>query len=1194
MAPGAEGVGGGRSGEFDPTRGHEGRFGERNERADAITRDLSRPGAEAVGGERGNEGLPDEVQKLDAEYEAAGFGKDPARSGGTGERGGTGGPVDSYGDAPARNVPWRTGGTHWEKAFRWVRVKGTHVMDVVARRASVNAQVGYVQPRPMERIRLLDDKAPEVSVPLGEANIVSIDTVKQRVAAIENRVPWSEGEGAARSRKAAQLEPDLTKKYKEEYQKSVEAEYFKKMLGKDAYEAALGEGKVEVRAMERLRDQLVKQGRSKPEAEKIAKLAIRRKKVEISAEAQSRAKRDARVDARNQATNWYKDAALERRQWVDARAKELLPEMQRKHPHDRDMAKYRAERQAKAEWDQKIKDAKKDLPVIVDTNIPGMGYDYMRVIDHHGPFLKRADGSMQKANATMQMMNRFEDALRAAGAKDVNNPTDAQVREAMRLMNIKEVATDNLADGAWSVWMAEHQAEVLRNPELRGLIREATYFEDFTAFSQGKYDRNDPAVELQASLFSEYGKILAQHGIKGSDRIPPDKAEAIMTETMTAMDKMISDPVSRAKAAETFWTNVDAARAKAEDPANGVVIHEAQVDGKTVMKFYDMTKLSEFTVFEQWLAVPDIYRERPQTNPDGSLKHDDNGHPIMGTGESLSVQVTVAPVFRPKMKADGTPEYKTKADGTPEIGPDGKPVAAMELDPNRSLPIVAIPFGNRVGGKQGLLVVLDALNKAERAKAEAAGVEPNFWFGKDSVVLPNPAGGGSRLSTTEIADIITDPKYGLFKKGTEPVVDGTGDHLATLDGKQIGPLNPRYVHDVHGFAAKQAYTEASKLIDQYGVKRDSTPRAKGERLAVLAERGDVRAREALDLLYEMKGEGNTLVDLSDRPGSGEQWLGIPTANLKAKAARFKSLVAELGPALEGRGAVDAAKWPAIRERAGQARDEYNNHRQFTDSTVPTGTQVDAYVFADAWAVQGNAKQREAAQGVIAAAESNQRILEKKRRTNGEMMNDIEVLEKARESGDANLREEADRALGEIYGVVDRNMQIIDRWRNYAAERKKFDAAIAVFETPYISSALARSAHLYLGLEAPADMAVLDVTSKSPELYEDLGSIGKTPGDYAVTIWVKTAADGQRILGDIWSKQNANNVKWGRDGDNRYLRIVDGEGREFQVHVAVPKEAASGTGTAAKPSPKPDAAPYDMAAKRASNGSSTDVTAPGGN
>lgn len=1167
MAPGGGrgGVGGvGGKEIIDPTRGHEGRFGESNGRADAITRDLSTPGMEAVGGERGNERLPGEVQKLASDHDTAGFGKDPARTGGTGGNGGgrggavgTGGAGDAYRNSPA-GVPWSTGRTEWQKGFRWLRVQGTRVMDVVARRASANSAVSYVQPRPMERVRLLDDKAPEVSVPLGEANIVSIETVKQRVAAIENRVSWSEGEAAARSRKAAQLEPDLTKKYKEEYQKSVEAEYFKKMLGKDAYEAALSEGKVEERAMEKLRDQLVKQGREKTNAEEIAKRAIREKKLEIGADAQNRAKRDAKVDAKAQAKDWYKDAALERRQWVNARAKELLPEMQKKYPHAPDMAKYRAERQAKAEWDQKIKDAKKDLPVVVDTNIPGMGYDYMRIIDHHGPFLKRADGSMQKANATMQMMNRFEDALRAAGAKDVNNPTDVQVREAMRLLNIKEVATDNLADGAWSVWMAEHQAEVLRNPELRGLIREATYFEDFTAFSQGKYDRNDPAVELQASLFSEYGKILAQHGIKGSDRIPPDKAEAIMTETVTAMDKMISDPGSRAKAAETFWTNVDAARAKAE----GAVIYEAQVDGKTVMKFYDMKQLGDFTVFEQWLAVPDIYRERPQTNPDGSLKLDADGHPIMGTGETLNVQVTVAPM-------------PPAADGAA-----------------RTLPIVAIPFGNRVGGKQGLLVVLDALNKAERAKAEAAGVEPNFWFGKDSVVLPNPAGGGSRLTAKEIADIVTNPKYGLFKKGAEPVLDGTGDHLTTLDGKQIGPLNPRYVHDVHGLAAKQAYAEASKLIDQYGVKRDSTPRAKGERLAVLAERGDVRAQEALDLLYEMKGEGNTLVDLSDRPGSGEQWLGIPTANLKAKAARFKSLVAELGPALDGKATVAADQRPAIKTRAEEAATEYDTHREFTDSPVPTGTQVDAYVFADAWAVQGNAKQREAAQDVIAAAESNQKILEKKRRASGEWTSDIEVLEKALESNDAKLREEADRALGEIYGVLERNMQIIDRWKNYTAERKEFDAALAAFEVPYVSSALARSAHLYLGLEAPADMAVLDVTSKSPELFEDLGGIGKTPGDYAVTIWVKTAADGQRILSDIWSQQNANNVKWGRNGDNRYLRIVDGQGREFQVHVAVPQEAASGTGTAAKPSPKADAVPYDMAAKRVSNGSTTDTTVPG--
>lgn len=49
-------------------------------------------------------------------------------------------------------------------------------------------------------------------------------------------------------------------------------------------------------------------------------------------------------------------------------------------------------------------------------------------------------------------------------------------------------------------------------------------------------------------------------------------------------------------------------------------------------------------------------------------------------------------------------------------------------------------------------------------------MEPNFWFGKDNVVLPNPAGGGTLLSPAELARILTDPANGLFEAKVETPV----------------------------------------------------------------------------------------------------------------------------------------------------------------------------------------------------------------------------------------------------------------------------------------------------------------------------------------------------------------------------------------------------------------------------------------
>ena len=77
---------------------------------------------------------------------------------------------------------------------------------------------------------------------------------------------------------------------------------------------------------------------------------------------------------------------------------------------------------------------------------------------------------------------------------------------------------------------------------------------------------------------------------------------------------------------------------------------------------------------------------------------------------------------------------------------------------------MAIPNGLNSPNPKGLLGAIEAMNTAEAKKAKELGLTPNFWFGKDNVILPNPAGGGSLLSPTEILNVLKDPAHNLLWK----------------------------------------------------------------------------------------------------------------------------------------------------------------------------------------------------------------------------------------------------------------------------------------------------------------------------------------------------------------------------------------------------------------------------------------------
>lgn len=346
--------------------------------------------------------------------------------------------------------------------------------------------------------------------------------------------------------------------------------------------------------------------------------------------------------------------------------------------------------------------------LLADCNF-GRKENYLHVLDHHGVY-------GQGRNSTEQMLDLFEEMLVfAGGGRALDHPTDAQLDFAIRALNIREISTDNLGDGGWCVWIAQNQRRVLSDSALRDLIRRATHFEDFTAFGN-YYDRQDPAVQLQAAIFKRYGDNLRAKEIFGSDRFPPDKSKAVIADAMRDISELLDHESLRAEVAEAFWSEVDAAR----EVARQSVILERSREGRNVFSMYDLIPLRPFSIFAQWLSVPDIQRKNPLT-------------------QKLPLQATV--------------------NSMPAVG---------EL--SRILPIIAIPNGLKLPSGKGLLHLVSVFMEAERRKVEflkASGrlpgdFRPNFWFGKEEVILPAPNNGGTLLTPEEIAEILMREDLALF------------------------------------------------------------------------------------------------------------------------------------------------------------------------------------------------------------------------------------------------------------------------------------------------------------------------------------------------------------------------------------------------------------------------------------------------
>jgi hypothetical protein len=423
---------------------------------------------------------------------------------------------------------------------------------------------------------------------------------------------------------------------------------------------------------------------------------------------------------------------------------------------------------------KKARDTQSGHLIIADTSLPAFtpadraAYGHLEgsTVDHHGRFL-----TPDNKNSTMKLLDRFEQAL-----ADCNGDADA----AMMELNLRFITTDNLADGGWPVWIAKNQKRILSEKSLRDLIRGATEFEDITAFGNN-YDRNDPAVKLQAALFKKYGENLKSNEISGSDRFPPEKAVIVMDRAIADIETLLKDPALVDKTAEDFWAEVDAAK----EVAKQVATHEEFVGGKRVISIYDMTKevpvtdaegkpvtqkMTDFTIFAQWLSVPDLQRPVPAE-------------------EKLPLQVTVTPM--------------------PPVG-----------DAKRALPIIAIPNGLKLPSGKSLLTVTKALIELEAKKVEELKKEgklpddfkSNIWFGKDSVILPNPnpPGLGTVLTQGEIASVLMRPDFALFESN-EPT---------PISSKRKTPSSKEKILPEAALSGKPLISESLKEILEPSLKKE--------------------------------------------------------------------------------------------------------------------------------------------------------------------------------------------------------------------------------------------------------------------------------------------------------------------------------------------------------------------------------------
>ncbi|MBI3017409.1 MAG: hypothetical protein HYY62_05385 [Deltaproteobacteria bacterium] len=189
----------------------------------------------------------------------------------------------------------------------------------------------------------------------------------------------------------------------------------------------------------------------------------------------------------------------------------------------------------------------KQAPVILDT--PALNIRPSRstsiIFDHHGPFF---DPRRPKRNTTMQVLDYIEKVMAGSGS-----PTD---KIAFLKRTFRFVTTDNLADGGWSIWIAQNLEKVISDKAFRNLIRLATEYEDFgvfatefqqravQAFEQGDFSLKQ-AMDLQQAILRGYDEILTKYGVKYSDRfhlLPKREQQKLMQDALNIISMCLESP----------------------------------------------------------------------------------------------------------------------------------------------------------------------------------------------------------------------------------------------------------------------------------------------------------------------------------------------------------------------------------------------------------------------------------------------------------------------------------------------------------------------------------------------------------------------------------------------------------------------------------------------------------------------------
>jgi hypothetical protein len=337
--------------------------------------------------------------------------------------------------------------------------------------------------------------------------------------------------------------------------------------------------------------------------------------------------------------------------------------------------------------------------LVVDTNLdfqltPAVA-DTIQTADHHGRHGKvsQADGTAQypKINATMKTQARIRAALdRAQG----------DVQAAVADLGITRWTTDNIADAAEAGFIVENQVRALTRPQEQALLRAATQFIDYRVFGSD-YTRDEPGVVLGAALLYEYGVILGEHHIVGSDRLPQDRRDVeIMRAAVDTVKQMLDSEGDRRSSAAKFWAEVDAAREVAAY-ANIETLH---VGGKVALRIFDMNQLRDYAYFVQCACLPLVDTDMP-------------------------LHVDYWPIA---MKGDSAPRYTL---------------------------IAAIPDGRSLPTGSNMIAATHTIRDMEKTRADQRGSVATPWFGRDTVMLNIP---GSQFNPHELAAFLVDPTQGLF------------------------------------------------------------------------------------------------------------------------------------------------------------------------------------------------------------------------------------------------------------------------------------------------------------------------------------------------------------------------------------------------------------------------------------------------